>query len=47
MQQRFQERMLDFSAKLQDLYNRPHNKLKPITPTTATNEQRRRGEVLN
>jgi hypothetical protein len=46
MQQQFKESMLDFSTKLQDLYNRPHNQLQPITPTTTTSEQRRRGEVI-
>lgn len=46
MQQQFQESMLDFSAKLQDLYNQPTHMLQPITPMTTTSGQRRRGKVL-
>jgi FtsZ-binding cell division protein ZapB len=44
MQQQFQDSMLDFSKKLQDIYNRSGTTIQSIPPTTTTSDQRRRGD---
>jgi hypothetical protein len=44
MQQQFQDSISDFSKKLQEIYTRTGSAAQPITPTTTTRDQRRRGE---
>jgi hypothetical protein len=44
MQQQFQDSISDFSKKLQEIYTRTGNAAQPITPTTTTRDQRRRGD---
>jgi len=44
MQQQFQDSISDFSKKLQEIYTRTGSAAQPITPTTTTRDQRRRGD---